>query len=106
LTYDRRVGPSEYRGNLNALVNAIKAASPNSPIFLTHPPIATSPWVLSDGATRSQYDAEIQSLAISQNLPVIDLRSALTASDYSDGIHPTALGQSKLAAVYNAALRF
>ncbi len=105
-TYDRRVGPSEYRGNLNSLVNAIKAASPNSPIFLTHPPIATSPWVLSDGATRSQYDAEIQSLAISQNLPVIDLRSALTAGDYSDGIHPTAAGQVKLAAVYNAALRF
>lgn len=104
-TYDRRVGPSEYRGNLNALVNAIKAASPNSPIFLTHPPIATSPWVLSDGATRSQYDAEIQSLAISQNLPVIDLRSALVAADYIDGIHPTVAGQAKLATVYGEALR-
>jgi hypothetical protein len=104
-TFDRRIGPSEYRGNLNGLVNAIKAASPNSPIFLTHPPIATSPWVLSDNTTRSQYDAEIQSLAISQNLPVIDLRSALVAGDYSDGIHPTAAGQAKLATVYGEALR-
>lgn len=104
-TYDRRVGPSEYRGNLNALVNAIKAASPNSPIFLTHPPIATSPWVLSDGTIRSQYDAEIQSVAISQNLPVIDLRSTLVSTDYSDGIHPTAAGQAKLATAYGEALR-
>jgi len=104
-TFDRRIGPSEYRSNLNALVNAIKAASPNSPIFLTHPPIATSPWVLSDGVIRPQYDAEIQSLAISQNLPVIDLRSALVAGDYSDGIHPTAAGQAKLATVYGEALR-
>lgn len=104
-SFDRRIAPSEYRGNLNALVNAIRAASPSSPIFLTHPPIATSPWVLTPGLTRSQYDAEIQSVAISQNLPVIDLRSALTAGDYSDGIHPTAAGQAKLAAVYNAALR-
>ena len=104
-SFDRRISPSEYRTNLNALVNAIKAASPNSPIFLTHPPIATSPWVLSGGLTRSQYDSEIQSVAISQNLPVIDLRSALTAGDYSDGIHPTVAGQSNLAAVYNAALR-
>jgi lysophospholipase L1-like esterase len=105
-SFDRRISPSDFRDNLNALVNAIKAASPNSPIFLTLPPIATSPWVLSAGLTRSQYDAEIQSLAISQKLPVIDLRSALTAGDYSDGIHPTAAGQIKLAAVYNAALRF
>lgn len=104
-TYDRRIGPSEYRGNLNGLVNAIKAASPNSPIFLTHPPIAAAPWVLLDGATRSQYDAEIQSLAISQNLPVIDLRSTLVSTDYSDGIHPTAAGQAKLATAYGEALR-
>ena len=103
--FDRRISPSEYRSNLNSLVNAIRSASPNSPIFLTHPPIATSPWTLLSGLSRSQYDAEIQSVAISQNLPVIDLRSALTAGDYSDGIHPTAAGQAKLAAVYNAALR-
>lgn len=104
-SFDRRISPSEYRGNLNSLINAIRSASPNSPIFLTHPPIATSPWVLIPGLTRSQYDAEIQSLAISQNLPVIDLRSALTAGDYSDGIHPTAAGQAKLATAYGEALR-
>lgn len=104
-SFDRRISPSQYRTDLNSLVNAIRSASPNSPIFLTHPPIATAPWVLGSGLTRSQYDSEIQSLAISQNLPVIDLRSALTAGDYSDGIHPTVAGQSKLASVYGAALR-
>ena len=101
--FNRRIFPSEYRSNLNSLVNAIKAASPNSPIFLTHPPIATSPWTLI--SARSDYDAEIQSVAISQNLPVIDLRSTLTAGDYSDGIHPTAAGQAKLATAYGEALR-
>lgn len=103
--YDRREEPGPYRDALNTLVNAIKTVSPTSPIFLTHPPIATSPWVLKTGFTRSQYDSQIQSVAISQNLPVIDLRSTLVSTDYSDGIHPTANGQDKLAETYIAALR-
>jgi len=103
---DRRVIVSTFKSELSTLVANLKSASPNSPIFLTYPPIPISPWVLLSSTTRSEYDAATSSVAIEYNLPIIDLRSTLTSIDYTDGLHPTSAGYIKLGAAYTEALRF
>jgi hypothetical protein len=107
LSGDRRIIPSSYGTELNTLISAIRAVSPNSPIYLTHPPIPYGSYVTLPDEPRAKYDAVIQSVAISNGLPVIDLRSTLSpnTTDYSDELHPTVVGQGKLANTYIEALR-
>jgi lysophospholipase L1-like esterase len=104
-SYDRRISPAQYQTDLSYLVARIKAALPNAPIILTHPPIPDSSiWVTS--SPRANYDAAVVSVAAANGLFRVDLRSVLTNSDYisGDGIHPTPTGHGKLRDAYVSAL--
>jgi len=98
---DRRISPSAYLTELNALIDAIQTVSPTSPIVLTYPPTPNSAsWYILPGFTRSDYDDVIQFVSNSRRLPTVDLRTTLTNADYSDGLHPTVAGQTKLGTAY------
>ena len=97
---DRRKTPETFRTNLAALVAGLRAALPNAPIVLTHPPIPNSPWVTSAGTSRSQYDAMIQSVALEYQLPVVDLRAAVSSGNYIDGLHPNVDGHTEIRNAY------
>lgn len=104
-SYDRRITPAQYQTDLSYLVARIKAALPNAPIVLTHPPIPnTSTWITA--YPRADYDAAVLNVASANQLFRVDLRPVLTNSDYitGDDIHPTAAGHIKLRDAYISAL--
>lgn len=97
---DRRVSPETFRTNLLALVAGLRSALPSAPIVLTHPPTPNSPWVTLPQFSRPQYDAMIQSIALQYQLPVVDLRTAVSSGNYLDNLHPNANGHTAIRNAY------
>ena len=97
---DRRVSPDTFKTNLTALVAGLRSALPSAPIVLTHPPVPNAPWVTASPHSRSQYDAMIQSVALQYQLPVVDLRMAVSSGNYLDGLHPNATGHTAIRNAY------
>jgi lysophospholipase L1-like esterase len=94
-------------GRLSTLVDHITASVPNAEVFVaTIIPLANS----GQEANARTYNATIPGMVQSKvnagkHVHLVDMHSALTAADLTDGIHPTATGYDKMAAAWFNALR-
>jgi len=94
-------------GRLSALIDHITAAAPGAEVFVaTIIPLSSAG---QEAAARS-YNAAIPGIVQSKvnngkHVHLVDMHSALTTADLTDGIHPTAGGYDKMAATWYAALR-
>ncbi|WP_277212387.1 ricin-type beta-trefoil lectin domain protein [Isoptericola croceus] len=92
---------------LSTLIDRITTTAPNAKVFVAQ--IIPLGW--SDGdATVKTYNAAIPGIVQSKvnagkNVHLVNMHSALTAADLQDGIHPTAGGYDKMAAVWYDALQ-
>lgn len=92
---------------LSTLIDHITAAVPNVEIFVAQLiPLANAS---QDSAVRT-FNAAIPGIVQSKvnagkHVHVVDMHSALTTADLVDGVHPTANGYDKMAAVWYSALR-
>ncbi|MFC3890616.1 ricin-type beta-trefoil lectin domain protein, partial [Lentzea rhizosphaerae] len=92
---------------LSTLVDRITSTAPNADVF-----VATI-IPLSDAGQESRartFNATIPGMVQSKvnagkRVHLVDMHSALTTADLIDGVHPTAGGYDKMAAVWNTALR-
>lgn len=92
---------------LSALIDRITTTAPNAEVFVAQ--ITPLGWSEGDAAVNS-FNAAIPGIVQSKvnagkNVHLVDMHSALTASDLEDGVHPTAAGYDKMAAVWYDALR-
>ena len=91
---------------LGALIDTIAATAPSTTVFVsTLPPLASA---AQDERVRA-YNAAIPGIvsdkaAQGKRVRLVDVNPALTAGDLADGIHPSAVGYDKMAAVWHAAL--
>jgi lysophospholipase L1-like esterase len=91
-------------GRLSALIDHVTAAAPTADVFVAQIiPIANS----SQDAAARTFNAALPGIVSGKGsrVHVVDLHSALTTADLIDGVHPTAAGYDKMAAVWYAALR-
>ena len=94
-------------GRLSTLVDHITAAAPNADVFVaTIIPLSSS----SQEAAGRTFNATIPGMVQSKvnagkHVHLVDMHAALTTADLIDGIHPTAGGYDKMAAVWYNALR-
>jgi lysophospholipase L1-like esterase len=94
-------------GRLSTLIDHITATAPTAEVFVAQiTPLANSG---QENAVRT-FNAAIPGIVQSKagagkHVHLVDMHSALTASDLTDGIHPTAAGYDKMAAVWYSALR-
>jgi lysophospholipase L1-like esterase len=92
---------------LSGLIDHITATAPTAEVFVaTIIPLANS----GQEQAVQRYNATIPGIvqskvAAGKHVHVVDMHAALTAADLVDGIHPTAAGYDKMAAVWFAALR-
>ena len=93
-------------GRLSTLIDHITSAAPSAEVFVAQIiPLANSG---QDAAART-FNAAIPGIVQSKvnagkHVHLVDMHSALTAADLIDGIHPTAGGYNKMAAVWFNAL--
>jgi lysophospholipase L1-like esterase len=92
---------------LSALIDRITTTVPNAEVFVAQ--IIPLGWSEGDAAVVN-YNAAIPGIVQSKvdagkNVHLVDMHSALTASDLEDGVHPTPTGYDKMAAVWYDALR-
>jgi lysophospholipase L1-like esterase len=94
-------------GRLSTLIDHITAAVPTAEVFVAQIiPIANS----GQEANARTYNAAIPGIVQSKvsagkHVHLVDMHSALTTADLVDGVHPTAAGYDKMAAVWYSALR-
>jgi lysophospholipase L1-like esterase len=94
-------------GRLSTLIDHITAAAPAADVFVaTIIPLASA----SQEAAARTFNAAVPGIVQSKvnagrHVHLVDMHAALTASDLTDGIHPTAAGYDKMAATWYAALR-
>ncbi|NJP99706.1 SGNH/GDSL hydrolase family protein [Streptomyces zingiberis] len=97
--------PNGAAGRLNTLIDRITAQAPNAHLFVAT--IIPIPWA--DGTVRS-FNAQIPGIVqnkvnAGKKVHLVDMYSALNASDLADGVHPNATGYSKMATRWYEALR-
>ncbi len=91
---------------LSTLIDHITATVPSAEVFVAQIiPLANA----GQDATVRTFNAAIPAIVQSKvsagkHVHLVDMHSALTAADLTDGIHPTAAGYDKMAAVWNSAL--
>ncbi|MDI6098882.1 ricin-type beta-trefoil lectin domain protein [Actinoplanes sp. NEAU-A12] len=94
-------------GRLSALIDRITAASPAADVFVaTIIPLASP----GQAAAARTFNAAVPGIVRSKvssgkRVHLVDMHAALTTADLIDGVHPTAGGYDKMAAVWYAALR-
>ncbi|CAL9437502.1 hypothetical protein SUDANB95_02162 [Actinosynnema sp. ALI-1.44] len=94
-------------GRLSALVDKITATVPNADVFVaTIIPISNA----GQNSAARAYNATIPGMVQSKvnagkRVRLVDMHSALTTADLTDGVHPTATGYDKMAATWYSALR-
>jgi lysophospholipase L1-like esterase len=92
---------------LSTLIDHITAAAPAADVFVaTIIPLSSA----SQEAAARTFNAAIPGIVQSKasagkKVHLVDMHSALTTSDLTDGIHPTAAGYDKMAATWYAALQ-
>ncbi|MDY7086685.1 MAG: ricin-type beta-trefoil lectin domain protein [Actinomycetota bacterium] len=92
---------------LSALIDRITTAAPGADVFVaTIIPLANS----GQEAAARTFNAAIPGIVQSKvnsgkRVHLVDMHAALTTADLIDGVHPTAGGYDKMAAVWYAALR-
>ena len=92
---------------LSTLIDHITAATPSADVFVaTIIPLSSA----SQESAARTFNAAIPGLVqakvnAGRRVHLVDMHAALTAADLIDGIHPTAAGYDKMAAVWYAALR-
>jgi lysophospholipase L1-like esterase len=92
---------------LSTLIDHITATVPTAEVFVaTIIPIASA----SQEAAGRTFNAAIPGIVqrnanAGKHVHLVDMHSALTAADLTDGVHPTAAGYDKMAATWFAALR-
>jgi lysophospholipase L1-like esterase len=92
---------------LSTLIDHITATAPTAEVFVaTIIPLASAG---QESAVRT-FNAAIPGIVqrnvnAGRHVHLVDMHSALTAADLTDGIHPTAAGYDKMAATWFAALR-
>ncbi|MEU4243641.1 cellulose binding domain-containing protein [Actinoplanes sp. NPDC026619] len=92
---------------LSTLIDHITAAAPNADVFVaTVIPLSSA----SQEAAARVFNAAIPGIVQSKvsagkHVHLVDMHAALTTADLIDGIHPTAAGYDKMAAVWYAAGR-
>lgn len=86
---------------LATLVNTITTQAPDTHLFVA----TIVPFPMNEGTVQA-FNAEIPGIvqAAGGNVHLVDQYNALTASDLADGIHPNAVGYSKMAATWYEAL--
>lgn len=92
---------------LSALIDRITTTAPNAKVFVAK--IIPIGWSEGNAAVNT-FNAAIPGIVQSKvnagkNVHLVDMYSALTASDLDDGVHPTPGGYDKMAAVWYDALR-
>ena len=92
---------------LSTLIDRITTTAPTAEVFVAQ--IIPLGWSEGDAAVNS-FNAAIPGIVQSKvnagkKVHLVDMHSALTASDLDDGVHPTAAGYDKMAAVWYNALR-
>jgi len=96
----------EFLSNYRAMVKELKALSSHPKIYLCKPvPAYSNRWGINDSIIVHGVIPAVEKLAKEENLPVIDLYSALSgkASLFPDQIHPNAEGAGLMAnAIYKA----
>jgi lysophospholipase L1-like esterase len=92
---------------LSALVDHITATVPTAEVFVaTIIPLANANQENAVRTFNATIPGMVQSKAnAGQHVHLVDMHSALTAADLTDGIHPTATGYDKMAATWFAALQ-
>ncbi|GAA4607697.1 lysophospholipase L1-like esterase [Actinoplanes octamycinicus] len=91
-------------GRLSTLLDHIVAGAPSADVFVaTLIPLANS----GQEAAARTFNAALPGIVRSKGSRVhlVDMHAALTTGDLIDGIHPTAGGYDKMAAIWYAALR-
>ena len=92
---------------LSALIDRITATSPSTDVFVaTIIPLASPGQEAAARTFNAALPAIVQSKVNSgRRVHLVDMHAALTTADLIDGVHPTAGGYDKMAAVWYAALR-
>jgi lysophospholipase L1-like esterase len=94
-------------GRLSTLLDHITSGAPNAEVFVAQIiPLANAG---QDSAART-FNAALPGIvqskvAAGKHVHLVDMHSALTTADLTDGVHPTATGYDKMAATWYAALR-
>ncbi len=92
---------------LSTLIDHITAATPSAEVFVaTIIPLASA----SQEAAGRTFNAAIpgivqRNVSAGKHVHLVDMHSALTTADLTDGIHPTAGGYDKMAATWYSALQ-
>jgi lysophospholipase L1-like esterase len=92
---------------LSTLIDHITAAAPSADVFVaTIIPLASASQESAARTFNAAVPGIVQSkVSAGKHVHLVDMHSALTAADLTDGIHPTATGYDKMAATwYNALL--
>ncbi|MDQ4112532.1 MAG: ricin-type beta-trefoil lectin domain protein [Actinomycetota bacterium] len=92
---------------LSTLIDRITTTAPNAEVFVAQ--ITPLGWSEAEAKVNS-FNAAIPGIVQSKvnsgkHVHLVDMHSALTAADLEDGVHPTAAGYDKMAAVWHNALR-
>ena len=92
---------------LSTLIDHITAAVPNADVFVaTIIPLSSAGQEASARTFNAAIPGLVQSKAnAGKHVHLVDMHAALTTADLTDGIHPTAAGYDKMAAVWYSALR-
>ncbi len=92
---------------LSALIDRITATLPSAEVFVAQlTPLANAGQEAAVRTFNAAIPAIVQSkVNAGRHVHLVDQHSALTAADLVDGIHPTAAGYDKMAAVWFSALR-
>jgi lysophospholipase L1-like esterase len=91
---------------LSTLIDHITATAPSAEVFVAQIiPLANAGQESAVRTFNAAIPGIVQSKASSgKHVHLVDMHSALTASDLTDGIHPTAAGYDKMAATWYSAL--
>ncbi|MFF1614926.1 SGNH/GDSL hydrolase family protein [Amycolatopsis sp. NPDC058278] len=94
-------------GRLSTLIDHITAAAPNADVFVAQ--LIPIGWASGDAAVRTFNNALpgiVQGkVNAGKRVHLVNMHSAVSTADLSDGVHPNAAGYDKMAAVWYAALR-
>ncbi len=93
-------------GRLSTLIDHITAAAPSAEVFVaTIIPLSNSGQEAAGRTFNAAIPAIVQSkVNAGKHVHLVDMHSALTTSDLTDGIHPNAAGYDKMAATWYTAL--
>jgi lysophospholipase L1-like esterase len=94
-------------GRLSTLIDHITAAAPAADVFVaTLIPLSSASQEAAARTFNAALPGIVQSrVSAGKRVHLVDMHAALTTADLIDGIHPTAGGYDKMAAVWYAALR-